>query len=213
MSRTSLILAAGLATLLLAGCGSIGGPKTEVRVFSPSAKVEADPAWPSADWQVTVGVQSANQLLDSTTIAVRPTPNVLQTYKGARWADTAPDLLQTAIVEGFEDSGKVGGVSRLGGNTRGDFGLFLEVRSFETIYAGGAPEAVVEVQARLVKFRGRAMASQRFRRAVPGAGADIDSMVAAFGQAMSQVSADVIGWTLVEGNRLAAVSEEESAER
>jgi cholesterol transport system auxiliary component len=213
MTRTPLILAAALATLLLAGCGSIGGPKTEVRVFSPSTKVQPDASWPNADWQVTVGVQSANQLLDSTTIAVRPTPNVLQTYKGARWADSAPDLLQTAIVEGFEDSGKVGGVSRVGANTRGDFGLFLEIRAFETVYGAGGPEAVVEVQARMVRFRGRAIASQRFRRAVPGSGADIDSMVAAFGQAMSQVSADVIGWSLVEGNRLAALSPEESAGR
>lgn len=213
MSRAHLIPTVGLVVLLLAGCGSIGGPKTEVRVFSPTTKVQADPAWPQADWQVSVGVQSANQLLDSTTIAVRPTPNVLQTYRGARWADTAPDLLQTAIVEGFEDSGKVGGVARIGANTRGDFGLFLEVRSFETIYAGGAPEAVIEVQARLVQFRGRANASQRFRRAVPGSAADIDSMVVAFGQAMSQVSADVIGWSLVEGNRLAELRSEESAER
>ena len=211
MSRVHLIPAVGLALLLLAGCGSIGGPRTEVRVFSPTAKIQADPAWPKADWQVSVGVQSASRLLDSTAIAVRPTPNVLQTYKGARWADTAPELLQTTVVEGFEDAGRIAGVTRFGGGGRGDFGLLLEIRSFETIYAGGAPEAVIEVQARLVQFRGRASASQRFRRAVPGAGADIDSMVAAFGQALSQLSADVIGWTLAEGNRLGEAGTEESA--
>jgi len=210
MSRAHLIPAAFLAALL-AGCGSIGGPKTEVRVFSPPVKIQADPAWPKADWQVSVGVQAANQLLDSTTIAVRPTPNVLQTYRGARWADTAPDLLQTAVVEGFEDSGRIAGVARFGGSTRGEFGLLLEIRSFETVYAGGAPEAVIEVQARLLQFRGRASTSQRFRHAVPGAGADIDSMVAAFGQAMTLVTRDVVGWTLAEGNRLEAAGREGSA--
>jgi len=213
MSRAHLISAAVLAALLLAGCGSIGGPRTEVRVFSPPAKIQPDPAWPKADWQVSVGVQAANQLLDSTTIAVRPTPNVLQTYKGARWADNAPDLLQTAIVEGFEDSGRISGVARFGGNTRGEFGLLLEIRTFETVYAGGAPEAVIEVQARLLQFRGRASTSKRFRHAVPGAGADIDSMVAAFGQAMTLVTQDVVGWTLAEGNRLSEAGREESAGR
>ena len=104
MSRASLTTAAALA-VLLAGCGSIGGPKTEVRVYSPATAVTADPAWPQADWSLSVGVQAANAMLDSPRIAVRPSPNVVQTYKGARWADNAPDLLQTAVVEAFEDSG------------------------------------------------------------------------------------------------------------
>jgi cholesterol transport system auxiliary component len=97
MSRASLITA-GLAALLLGGCAAIGGPKTEVKVYSPATAVTVDPAWPQVDWSLSVGVHAANAMLDSQRIVVRPSANVVQTYKGARWADNAPDLLQTAMM-------------------------------------------------------------------------------------------------------------------
>lgn len=202
MSRASLITAGALAALL-AGCGTIGGPKTEVKVYSPATAVTVDPAWPKADWSLSVGVQAANAMLDSPRIVVRPSANVVQTYKGARWADNAPDLLQTALVEAFEDSGRMRSVMRFGGGTlRGDYGLWLEVRQFESVYEGAAPQAVVEVQARLVKLRGGGLvATKRFRHAVPGRTPEVDDMVAAFGEAMSALGTDVVGWTLAEGTR------------
>ena len=199
MSRASLITIGALAALL-AGCGSIGGPRTEVTVYSPATAVTVDPSWPKVDWSLSVGVQAANAMLDSPRIAVRPTANELQTYKGARWADNAPDLLQTALVEAFEDSGRVPSVMRVGGgSSRGDYGLFVEVRQFETVYEDGTPAAVIEVQARLVKLRGGGLvASQRFRHAVPGRTPEVDDMVAAFGDAMSALGTDLVTWTLTK---------------
>lgn len=201
MSRVSLTTA-GLLSLLLAGCGSIGGPKTEVKVYSPATAVTADASWPKADWSLSVGVSAANAMLDSPRIVVRPSANVVQTYKGARWADNAPDLLQTAVIEAFEDSGRVGSVTRFGGGSvRGDYGLWLEVRQFESVYEGGAPQAVVEVQARLVKLHGGGLvATRRFRQAVPGRTPEVDDIVAAFGEAMSALSTDLVGWTLTQNN-------------
>lgn len=199
MSRASLITIGALAALL-AGCGSIGGPRTEVTVYSPATAVTVDPSWPKVDWSLSVGVQAANAMLDSPRIAVRPTANELQTYKGARWADNAPELLQTALVEAFEDSGRVPSVMRVGGgSSRGDYGLFVEVRQFETVYEDGTPAAVIEVQARLVKLRGGGLvASQRFRHAVPGRTPEVDDMVAAFGDAMSALGTDLVTWTLTK---------------
>ena len=116
MSRASLITAGALAALL-AGCGTIGGPKTEVKVYSPATEVTVDAGWPRVDWSLSVGVQAANAMLDSPRIVVRPSANVVQTYKGARWADNAPDLLQTALVQAFEDSGRMPSVMRAGGGS------------------------------------------------------------------------------------------------
>ncbi len=199
MSRVSLFTAASLA-VLLAGCGSIGGPKTEVKIYSPATAVTVDPSWPKVDWSLSLGVQAANTMLDSPRIAVRPSANEMQTYKGARWADNAPDLLQTALVEAFEDSGRVPSVMRVGGGSvRGDFGLWIEVRQFETVYAGGEPEAVIEVQARLVQLRGGGLvASKRFRHAVPSRTPAVEDVVTAFGDAMSALGTDLVTWTLTE---------------
>ena len=211
MSRASLITAGALAALL-AGCGSIGGPKTEVKVYSPATAVTVDAAWPKVDWSLSVGVQAANAMLDSPRIVVRPSANVVQTYKGARWADTAPELVQLALVEAFEDSGKIQAVSRWGGG-RGDFGLYTDLRAFETIYEGGSPKVVVEIQARLVGHRGVGglVAARRFRTEVAPAGADIEPVVAAFGEALSEIGADIVGWSLVEGQKSLSQPAEESA--
>lgn len=207
MSHRKPLLALVVAALL-AGCGSIGGPKVAIKVYAPPTQVRVDPSWPQVDWSLAVLTTAGIEALDSPRIAVRPTPNELQAYKGATWADTAPDLLRSAMVEGFEESGKVASVTRAGGGSggeRSDLFLHLEVRSFETDYASGAPEAVIEVQARLQDRSGGGLATRRFRHAVPGAGADVPSMVDAFGSAMSALTTDVVGWTLVEGERLHAV--------
>jgi cholesterol transport system auxiliary component len=194
-------LAPAAALLLLAGC-AIGGPKTEVSIYAPQVRIAADPAWPQVDWRLTLGTPSAHALLDSQRIAVRPTPNQLQTYKGARWADTAPEMMQLALMEAFEDSGRIEAVSAWGGG-RGDFGLYTDLRAFETVYEGGEPKVVVELQARLVKFGqgGGLVAARRFRTEVAPAGAEIEPVVAAFGDAMALVGADIVGWTLAEGEK------------
>ncbi|GAB2497425.1 ABC-type transport auxiliary lipoprotein family protein [Arenimonas alkanexedens] len=206
MIRPILLLG---ATTFLAGCAAIGGPKTEVKVYAPASAVTVDAAWPSVDWHLSISTTAANQMLDTSRIAVRPTPDRFQVYKGAVWADDAPELLQTALVEGFEDAGKLKAVGRFGGGARGDAGLLVEVRAFETVYSGGRPEAVIEVQARLVMFRGGGtVASKRFRRVVPGSSAEVDAMVAAFGQGLSGITTDIVGWTLVEADKANRAREE-----
>jgi cholesterol transport system auxiliary component len=190
------------AITLLGGCAAIGGPKTEVKVYAPASSVTVDPSWPALDWHLSIGTSAANQMLDSSRIAVRPTPDRFQVYKGAAWADDAPELLQTALVEGFEDSGKLPAVGRFGGGARGDAGLLVEVRAFETIYTDGRPEAVIEVQVRLVQFRGGGtVGAKRFRQAIPGASPEVDDMVAAFGTAMSAITTNIVGWTLQVAHR------------
>lgn len=200
MSR-AFRLAPVAALVLLAGC-ALGGPKTEVSIYAPQVRIQADPAWPAVDWRLTLGTPDANALLDSQRIAVRPSRDRLQTYKGARWVDTAPQMLQLALAEAFEDSGKIASVSRWGGG-RGDFALYSDLRAFETVYEGEAPKVVVEIQARLVKSGqgGGLVAARRFRAEVAPAGVQIEPVVAAFGEAMAQVNAQIVGWTLVEGER------------
>lgn len=205
-----LVPLAGL--VLLAGC-AIGGPKTEVSIYAPESRIQADAAWPMVDWQLTIGTPGAHALLDSQRIAVRPTPDRLQTYKGARWADTAPEMVQLSLLEAFEDSGRIAAVSSWGGG-RGDLGLYTDLRAFETIYESGQPKVVVEIQARLVKFRDGTglVAARRFRTEVAPAGAEVEAVVAAFGDAMARTNADIVGWTLVEGERALKTGAEGSGE-
>jgi cholesterol transport system auxiliary component len=145
----------------------------------------------------------ANQSLDTERIVVRPQPGALQVYKGAAWSDTAPDLVQTALLRGFEDSGRILSVARPGGAVRGDFQLATELRAFESVYDGALPHAEIEVHARLIRVTdGTAVAAKTFRVQADATGTDVANVSDAFGDGLTQLTRDVVGWTLAEGNKL-----------
>ncbi len=192
-----------LVPMVLTGCGSLlGGSKTPARIYAPEVRVQPDPSWPKVNWQLSIGTPASSELLDSTHIAVQPAPGTMQVYKGAVWTDTAPELVQSTIVHAFEDSGRITAVSRFGGGLRGDFGLLLDLRAFQSVYRGGTPEATVELSAKLMHLRGnRVVAGRTFRKAVPAGGTAVDAINVAFGQALSAVASEVVGWTLIEGQK------------
>ena len=188
--------------LLVAACGVL--PKREpIRIFTPTHAAAADSsAWPQANWALLVAEPIASQTLDSESISVRPSEGSVHVYKGASWADPAPDLVQAALMRRFEDSGKILSVARPGVGINGQYQLLTELRSFEAVYANGAPQAVVELQAKLVDARdGHVIAARAFTEREPAAGEDVEYVVQAFSRALDRSTAAVAGWTLVEGNR------------
>ena len=192
--------------LALAGCGVL--PKKEaIALYAPEARIQADPAWPTVDWQLQLPRPHAAELLDSPRIVVRPVPGELQVYKGAVWTQPAPDLLQDTLLRAFADSGRITGVARRGAGVTGDYELLLELRRFDSDYAPGAPAAVVEVGAQLVSSRSnQVVASRAFRATAPAAATDIGSVSRAFETALGQVVTELVGWTLVEGERSQAAA-------
>ena len=106
--------------------------------YAPHARVTAEPGWPTVSWQLQVPRPHADELLDSPRIVVRPLPGELQVYKGAVWAQPAPDLLLDTVLRAFEDSPRIPGVARRGSGIAGDYELLLDLRRFESDYAGAA---------------------------------------------------------------------------
>lgn len=187
--------------LALGACLPLG-KKSEQTVYSPQVTINPESGWPTVDWPLLVMRPLASDALDTARIVVRPQPGTLQVYQGAAWSDPAPDLLQTALVKAFEDSGKIVAVSRQGSGLRGDFALLLDLRQFEAVYEDGAssPAAVIQVQAKLLGRPGnRVLAAKTFRVAVPANGKNLPSVVAAFDTALNQSVGQIIGWTLATG--------------
>jgi cholesterol transport system auxiliary component len=185
----------------LAGCSLIP-EKEPLALYSPAAKVAPDPAWPSVQWQLQIPRPLAPELVDSPRIVVRPAPGELQVYKGAVWAEPAPDLVQDAVLHAFEDSGRIG-VARRGSGVAGDYELLLDLRRFDSDYAGGAaPRAEVEITAKLIANRSNTVIANRtFRQSAQADGTAVGSVAQAFDSALGAVVADIVGWTLVEGQR------------
>jgi cholesterol transport system auxiliary component len=196
--RTATLLA---ATSLLSSCALLGKGEP-IQVLDPSAKVAPAAEWPQASWSLLVLRPLASQSLDTERIVVRPAPGAVQVYKGAAWSDTAPDLVQTSLLSAFEDSGRILSVARPGGALRGEFQLATELRAFESVYAGDSPSAVIELHARLVRVTdGKAVAAKTFRISEAATGTEVGTVSEAFSRALAKLDADVVAWTLAEGNR------------
>lgn len=197
--RSRLLLAPLLATAVLAmsACG-IMPKKLEIAIYDPAPALQADPTWPMASGQLVVQRPNADTLLDSARIVVRPQPGELQVYRGAAWAQPAPDLVQDAIVRLLEDSGRIAGVGRRGGGIAGDHDLTLDIRRFDADYAGqDTPAAVVEISASLIdNQQNRIIGHRLFRATRPAQGTDLANVSAALRDALGATSHEIVGWTL-----------------
>ncbi|MHB1217820.1 MAG: ABC-type transport auxiliary lipoprotein family protein [Alphaproteobacteria bacterium] len=204
----SFALLTFVVSLSLAGCisaelpGNGPGPK----LYDLSAKSTYDPNLPDVKWQMVVSEPVSASHIDTTRIALRPTPLVVEYYKGVAWADRAPRMVQTLIIESFERTNKILAVGRDGAGLRADYALRTELREFVAIYGEGpVPQILIRMNAKLVKMPERMIvADDTFEYRVPAAGPDIDSVVAAYNEAMGKVLKRVVEWTLRGGKKAAS---------
>jgi cholesterol transport system auxiliary component len=118
--------------------------------------------------QLVIAEPSALQSLDSDHVLVRRPDGTLATLAHAQWSDRLPRLLQSRIVQAFENAGAVGRVGPVGGAVSADTTLESEIRLFEVDV--GAGQGKVELAARLVSSSsGKIVAAQIFHVAAPGA--------------------------------------------
>lgn len=204
--RSTLRPAMVAATLwLLAGCSILApiDPKDAVARYSPDPRVQPDPAWPRADWQLSVADPETTPAVDSLRIVVRPQPNEIQVYQGARWAKLPSSMVTDGILRTLEDSGRIRAVARQGSGIGADYKLVMDMRRFESEYATGAsvPSAVIEINAKLLHVRDQqVVASHTFLQSVPATAPAVVDVVTAFEQALAANSRDIAGWILVSGN-------------
>lgn len=202
----SAMRAAALIAVLapLAACTSLlGGRKQATTIYAPDVQVQASRDWPQVRWQLAVGRASGARVADSLRIAVRPSPNELQVYKGAQWAMSPGDMLEDGVLHALEDSGRIAVVSRQGSGIGADYRLLLDLRRFESDYAGAAvPAATIEVTAKLLHVKDQVLAGSRtFLVAQPAATTSVPDVVQAFGQVLGQASGELAGWALATGEQ------------
>ncbi|MPS36889.1 MAG: ABC transporter [Stenotrophomonas sp.] len=195
-------LLAPFCVLALAGCSVLAsGDRHPITIYAPQARVAVDASWPRVDWQLAVAKPAAARLVDSPRINVRPTPGELEVYRGATWSQPATDMLEDALLRGFEDSGRIGAVARIATGIRSDYKLAIDLRRFEADYAGNArPAATIELNAKLIhSLDQRVVASRTFLVAEPAADTAVPSVATAFETALARTTTELIGWTLAAG--------------
>ncbi len=189
------------ASLVLLGCtgnilpGALTEP-TKLYVLTPKSTFAPD--LPKVDWQLTVDVPIAEAGLNTTRIALRHSPVTLEYYERANWVDTAPIMVQTLLVESFENSGRIVGVGRQSIAIRSDFALITDLREFQAEYDRGVvPEARVRLTAKLIRMPERVIVGvTTIERRQKAAASDLESVVEAFDMALGKTMKRIVEWTL-----------------
>lgn len=199
MARTTTALVLAGSLMLLAACSSIlPGQGPPPRLFDLSPKSTFPTNLPRVDWQLVVEVPTAARSLNTTRIALKRKNTTLNYYSEAAWTDAAPQLVQTLLVESFENTGKIVSVGRESVSLRADYLLKTELREFESIYDGpGAPTVLVRINAKLIKMPQRMIIASRTVTSRIKASADnLDAIVDAFDEALGKVLKRVVIFTI-----------------
>lgn len=185
--RLRALSLAATGSLLLAGCGGGSAPTT----YDLSAPRDFGRIG-GGGGVLIVAQPTAVQALDSDRLIVKDSSGALSFLGGAQWADRVPNLVQTRLIQTFENGSRIAAVGRPGERIVPDFQLNTDIRAFNIDAASG--QAVVEITAKLIGDRtGKVQRARLFSARVP-AGAEGAGAAQALDQALSQVLIQIARW-------------------
>jgi len=198
-ARISRRWLAGAMALLSTGCASLLGLSPSPHLYRVTPKSTYPAHLPHLATQILVDVPLAPAGLDSPRIALSRSALSIDYFADSEWTERVPLLIQTALLESFENSGAITAIDRESIGLRADFILKTEIRHFEAFYdsPNAAPEVWVAMIARLVNPTGRnIVAHASFERRERAAANDMGHVVLAFDDALGAVMGDIVVWTV-----------------
>ena len=183
--------------LAVAGCASLLGVGPPPHLYRVTPK-STYPNLPHPQVQLLIDLPLVPAGLDTARIALSRSAISIDYFADSEWTDRLPRLVQTALLESFENSKAVTAIDRESIGLRADFILKPEIRHFEALYdsPNGPPVVWVAIIARLVNSSGRDIVAQgSFERREPASANEISRIVLAFDEALGGVMKDIVVWT------------------
>ena len=186
------------ALLLVGGCQLINAAEEPTDLYTITPKSTFDAGMPAVFWQLAVEVPAAAANLNTGHIAIAQSPTSSDYYSKTAWTDRAPLMVQTRIVDSFENSRKIVAVARESIGLRANYVLQPDLRNFEAMYFyGGTPIVNVRIVANLVRMPDRQIIGvATFQRCVRARADKVPKVVDAFDQALGSVMKRLVSWTL-----------------
>jgi cholesterol transport system auxiliary component len=202
-----MFLRACLCGVLLLGTGCTGfntltNATAPVDLYLLTPKSTFDPNLPRIREQIVVSEPTATAAVSNDRIAVQPTPLEVRFLPGARWVDRAPLIVQTLLIESYENSNRVDAVGRSAIGLRADYTIVTDVREFQAeLPAQAGPDTPLQAHVRLnIKvvdsFEDRIIASRSFERYATAASDAAPDIVAAFDVALGGVMKNAVEWSV-----------------
>ncbi len=197
-TATALLICA--VALPLSACKSILlGTEEPPLVYDLSPKSTFTEDLPKVDWQLAIDIPESPASLNSSRIALKPSNTSIDYFAGVIWSDAAPKLVQSRLVESFDNTNKIISVARESAALRSDFLLLTDLREFTAVYEseGTAPTIQVRLNAKLIKMPQRdIVAGKTFFAKVPAKADQMEAIIEAFDEALGKVLKRTVVWTL-----------------
>jgi len=201
-SRIALAIA---AAGLLSACVSVlpKAPPAAARYLLSPVDFSAEEG-PKVSWSLAVDDPQSTRVYDTTKIALVRAPGRVEYYATGEWADRGPRLVEAAIIRSFENSGRILGVGDRATMALSDFVLETDIRTLHATYENGAPNATIEIFARLTNGRGKIYAAKLFTHAERASADTEPEVVAAFDEAMTGTLRELVDWTFTQAAEIQA---------
>ena len=174
----------------------VGGNKPpEPANFDLTAPADFAPIETVPTAQLTLPAPSAVITLDTQRVMMQKGDSEAPAYDNARWTDNLPVLIQSRIIQGFENAKYLKAATDASG-VHGDFQLVIDVHQFR-IATADTPTAEVELSAKVIDGDGAIQDSRIFKATAPATLTDsATGAVAALNAAFNKAASDMIVWTL-----------------
>jgi cholesterol transport system auxiliary component len=190
----------GASSVALAACGDLVGPPEAGTIYTVVPKFQAPAAGGAkVGWALAILRPTAGPGLDSDRIALTQPDGIMDFYAKATYPDQLPPLVQQALLEGFETTGRIDAVAREQDALHADYNLLIEIRDFAAHYAvaDGVPAVTVAITAKLVTAHGRVIVGNLF--VTKEGNASVNSAAAAaqaLQQALQAAVTEIVTWAL-----------------
>ena len=171
-----------------------GGPKVVPRIYDLAAAQVFPGLSKRPDGQLLVAEPTALSLFDNDKVLVRSSTVDKPVVDNAQWPDLLPKVIQTRIVQSFENAQYFRAMGKSPEGTRADFNLLIDIRGFH-ISAGSEVVAEVEIAAKIVGADGRIVDARTFRSTTPLAALDAPLAAKALNDSFAKVASEIVLWT------------------
>jgi phospholipid/cholesterol/gamma-HCH transport system substrate-binding protein len=176
----------------MTGGGGAKPPPLSYDLSAPEFPAPQAPESKTLALQIALPEPTALVAFETQKVLVAPSPGELKPLEEGQWADSVPKLVQTKMVESFENAG----FAHVGKATDGftpDVQLLLEIRSFEVSLA--APSAAqIEISAKVLGADGKIAVERSFRATAPAPGVESPAAAAALNDAFQTIARDIVVW-------------------
>lgn len=191
----------GISSMALSACGgNLLGPPDAGSIYMVSPKFPAAPAGgEKVQWALAILRPDSPGGFDTDRIALTQPDGTMDYYARATYPDRLPNIVQHALLDGFEASGRIDKVAREEDALHADYNLAIEVKDFAAHYSqqDGIPGITVSITVKLTTAHGRDIVGSFSTTQTGSASANSAGAAAqALQQALAAAVTQIVNWTL-----------------